>query len=276
MLKFMTRKANGENPEIKRKDPYRRIKDMFSDPALYLGFGIQTAPIIAKYSGFDGDPKDVQSLFYGIGGAIVGTSLISYWLVKHYTRIRLDIEYTKLSMQEKNITEKFWISFKDHLNVLRDTDIQDLKHLIERGDKLLKNRDDKAAALRLADEAKGIIDRKCRLAYKKECENSDVIEVKPIKEKEIFLIPQKTYNHMSTNQQKRIQYFAEDIRRMINEDQIMQLYGELKKCSWNGDLTDMQTYMLFDDITLGLKDGIPSASKVENYVAKILEETSSK
>ncbi len=190
-------------------------------------------------------------------------------------------EAERISREVQKNREKAYARWKNflegRLDIFEGTGIEQLSPLIQRGRKIIKNRDYNATRGILSELftvyrrhekiSRREASRKLTEPQSEEQGYGDVV---------FSMVSQKTYSNVLTpGQQQRLRYFIEDMEGIVFEaSERAEIYGNVRRSEWyRAPFNDIQTYMLFDDITRDVRRGIaPSESSIRNYANHVLIE----
>lgn len=270
-------KNRAKSTKTRKSNPVKRYKKFFTHPATYVGPALQATPLLlVKYLDVDIAKEGIPTKTAYLTSLLIGQCIFFYSVFKNLADPFTMLKFWRISNQYKRVEARGWRWFGDVLSYFKKAGLADLDYIIARGETVLREKRDFEKARSFAYEGFAIIKRKQTVEARTKMGNTlDLLaeqEVeRPTLDEKYLLAPAKSYNRFSNNQRLRVQYFVDDVGGLALE-QKMRLYRNVRDSKWyNSTLTDMQTYMLFDDITINVRRGeIPATHEIEAYLKNIV------
>ena len=277
------------------RDMDSRIIGTLKDPLTYIGLGLSAAPALASYAtGTDFNSLNSGEKVLCLLTSFTGNVAVVWSYTRNganpialfqYRRELKQIEEAARSDEQTRLRacERWWNYFDGQLSryerTYERTGIEAFHPLIERGKDISRKRD-LDTSMRFIMELGSEYNRQRRLLRRNKPMKPIEVSVIPAAQESsgdgvYSLVPLKTYKNVLTEgQQRRLSYFTEDVEGLVPDaDQRAAICRAVKTSGWhNARLTDMQTYMLFDDITSDVREGKPlSAKTLIIYVNNLLK-----
>ncbi len=251
--------------------PKDGLKGFFKSPLTYISLAAIGGPRIV----YEISPQSMEANNDLVATATgVGTALLIYSTLRHYRHPKF-LENWYVSFKSKKWEREAWKEYDELIDGLRDSDIQDenYRRLLDEAEGV--RGDFKKANKIISQIRNAVISHEALEKYEEKlarlAEKGEVSKLPEPVDDKYAMVPINPYGQLSRNQQLRVDFFFDDVKEILDdEEERRELFRRIKKSRWYSRLkneNDMPTYMFFDDIMIALRKGeIPTDEEISEFL----------